>query len=92
MQMHLDPVVGSILMRGEVFAVPIAEQFGTVLDRGFVSLVCPLCNGNLLFDALLVADARRGGVRIGCTRCLPPPPGDEAPTPAEVRASLEASP
>lgn len=88
---HLDPVLGSVLMVGEVRTVPLAEQFATVIDRGFVSLVCLLCGGNLSANALLVADVRGGGVRIGCTRCLPPPPGENAPTPAEVRASLEAT-
>ena len=87
----LDAVTGEVAMVGDVFGAPIATRLPVEERRGYLSLRCGVCGRGLARNALLVADVRGGGVRIGCTRCLPPPPGENAPTPAEVRASLEAT-
>ena len=86
---RLDPASASMVMAGNILDEPVRVELGVDIRRGFVALLCPMCRKGLASDGLLVARRTRV-LELGCTRCLPPPPGDEAPSPAEVRAALEA--
>lgn len=85
----VDPATAAMVMTGEVLDQPVRVELGVDIRRGFVALLCPMCRRGLAADGLLVA-RRTNVLEFGCTRCLAPPPGDEAPSPAEVRAALEA--
>ncbi len=86
---HLDLVRASIVMEGDVLDEPVLTELGVEMRRGYAALLCPMCRRGLAKNGLLLARRSRV-VEFGCTRCVAPPPNDEAPSPAEVRAALEA--
>ena len=86
---RFDIIGASLHLAGDVLDVPVRVELGMEIRRGFVAPVCPMCRRGLASDGLLTARVV-GSVQMGCTRCVAPPPNDEAPSPAEVRAALEA--
>jgi len=83
---EVDPVTCMVTVTGHVDGVPFEIAFPMqVLATGASALLCPTCGKNMQRRLLILTQEGAAG----CSVCFPPP--DKAPSPAEVRASLEAT-
>lgn len=83
---ELDPVTSVVTVTGHVDGCPFEIAFPMrVLASGSSALACPTCGKNMRRKLLVLTQEGAAG----CSVCFPPP--DKAPSPAEVRAALEAT-
>lgn len=83
---ELDPVTSVVTVTGHVDGAPFEIAFPLrVLASGASVLACPTCGKNMQRRLLVLTQEGAAG----CSVCFPPP--DKAPSPAEVRAALEAT-
>lgn len=87
---ELDPVLGVARLEGVVLGLVLDGCFTYEPSAGKLMLLCPLCNRRLCKRGFLLAEKAGGRLRVGCSRCVPPPASKDLPSVVEVRAALEA--
>lgn len=87
---ELDMVLGVARLEGVVLGLVLDGCLTYEAARSRLMPLCPLCNRRLCKRGFLLAEKAGGRLRVGCSRCVPPPASKDLPSVVEVRAALEA--
>ena len=87
---ELDPVLGAARFEGVVSGLVLDGCLTYEPSAGKLVLLCPLCNRRLCKRGFLLAEKAGGRLRVGCSRCVPPPALKDMPSVVEMRDALEA--
>jgi hypothetical protein len=83
-------VLGEARLEGVVSGLVLDRCLTYEAARARLMPLCPLCSRRLCKRGFLLAEKAGGRLRVGCSRCVPPPASKDLPSAVEVRAALEA--